>query len=135
MNKDFRELHWLRLWLLLGRIAIAAIVVLSLIKLSTLPPVKIQNLDKWEHVLAYFLLTAWYAQLCATRAAVLKRAAGFLLLGIAIEYAQSLTTYRSMDRYDALADLGGIVLGAGIWWTPMKDLLARLERRWAAQAE
>lgn len=74
--------------------------------------------DKVEHVLSFGCLAAlgfagWPARLG-------RLAAGLILYGALIEFAQSLITWRSGDLLDWLADSAGVLLGFG---------LARLWRR------
>lgn len=123
-----RPLPRLKLWLLLGRLLILAIVLGSLLPLPSLGS-DVPSGDKWQHGIGYFALAFWYAQLCATRAALARRALAFVALGAAIEWAQSFTTWRSgLDLHDVAANCVGVAIGAGLGLTPLGALLARFDR-------
>jgi VanZ family protein len=68
--------------------------------------------DKYKHVLGYAIVGFWFAQLYP---ATVDRRKTFLLLlgfGVAIEIAQGvLTSYRSADPLDALANTVGLLCG------------------------
>jgi len=125
---SFRTLAHLPLWLWLGRAAVLAVIVLSLLPLPALRHAPAGS-DKVEHMIAYLALTLWYGQLCADRRALALRALGLVALGAAIELLQGLTKYRSAEWLDLAADVFGVSLGyllslgrAGLW-------LARVDRR------
>lgn len=124
--KPFRHPRvWLGLWLL----AIAAVMVLSLVNLSGLPPVP-DGGDKVEHFLAYALLSAGAVQLFARRRTWLVVALVLVALGIGLEFAQgALTTTRMQDGMDALANALGVVAGLATAMFSMRDLLLKLETR------
>jgi VanZ family protein len=117
-----------RLWLSLWCVAIAAVVVGSLLPAMDLPPVQ-TGADKLEHFAGYGVLAAIAVQLFATRAALWRVGLGLVVLGIALEAAQFLfTSTRMMDGWDALANSLGVLAGLATALTPMRDLLLRLER-------
>ena len=116
---------WLGLW----GLAIAAVIVASLVPAFVLPQVP-DGGDKLEHLLAYFLLAAAAVQLFATRSALVGSALGLVMLGIALEIAQGmLTSTRQMDPHDALANTLGVIGGMVTALTPMRDLLLHVQRR------
>jgi VanZ family protein len=121
--KSFRRPRlWLPLWLM----AVTAVVVLSLVNLSGLPPVPAGG-DKVEHFLAYALLSASAVQLFAKRRACLLIALLLVALGIGLEFAQGmLTSTRMADPRDAVANTLGVLAGLATMTTPLRDLLLRL---------
>ncbi|KTF32596.1 membrane protein [Xanthomonas vesicatoria] len=124
-----RPFHRPRLWVGLW---IAAIVVVIAVCLG--PPPEIpelpDNSDKGEHFLTFALLCWGAVQLFATRRAQLVAAIGLVALGIGIEIAQgALTTNRSADPYDALADTLGILAGLCLAWTPLRFVMLRIDQR------
>ena len=124
-----RALAFRRLWTAVGRVGIALVVVLSLVPMPA-APVPLPAGDKLGHFLAWFALTAWYAQLAATPAALAWRALAFALLGVALEGLQSVTGWRhGNDPLDALANLAGTAGGFVLGLTPGRDLLVALEQR------
>ena len=116
------DLRYRRLWLAGGWLLIAFVVITCLLPGPEIEPVAGLLPDKAEHAIAFFGLTAWFCGLYpASRWG--RVAVAFVLLGIAIEVAQgTLTTTRSMDYKDALADAAGIAIalvlarvGLGQW--------------------
>jgi VanZ family protein len=123
-----RPLPHLALWRWLGRLALAATVVVCLIPLPK-SPIHVEGGDKLEHALGWLLITLWYAQLTVTHRALLARACGFVALGAAIELAQSLTGWRSADPADLVANFVGVATGVALGLTPLRAVLARWDRR------
>jgi VanZ family protein len=88
------------------------IVLLLYLSLTPQPPeISIEQGDKLGHALAYAVLMGWWAQLLIATRQRLWLAAGLVTLGIAIEYAQGWTGWRTFDYVDMLADAAGVVLG------------------------
>ena len=118
-----------RLWSFIAWLGIALVVALSLLPLPA-PPIEIEQGDKLGHVLAYFALTAWHAQLVPSRRALAWRALAFASMGLALESLQSLTGWRhGNDPLDALANLAGTGAGFALGLTPARGLLVALEQR------
>lgn len=116
---------WLGLWLL----AIAVVIGVCLMPGADLPPMP-RNIDKIEHALAFFVLAACAVQLFSPGRALLGAAAGLVLLGVGIEFAQAaFTTDRSGDPMDALADTIGVLFGLATLATPWCDSLLRMQGR------
>ncbi|PPV08872.1 hypothetical protein XBLMG947_0480 [Xanthomonas bromi] len=129
VTSALRPFHRPRLWVGLW---IAAIVVVIAVCLG--PPPEIpelpDNSDKGEHFLTFALLCWGAVQLFARRRAQLVAAIGLVGLGIGIEIAQgALTTNRSADPYDALADTLGILAGLCLAWTPLRFVMLRIDQR------
>lgn len=122
-----KPLRHARLWLLLWAVAIVATIVVCLLPATDLPKIA-AGVDKIEHWLVYGVLAAAAVQLFATRRALVTSAAGLLVLGIAIEFAQAtLTMTRSGDPWDAAADALGILGGMATALTPWRDTLLRID--------
>jgi VanZ family protein len=103
---------WLRLaplWNGIGALLIATIFYLSL----TPDPVHIpvEEGDKLGHISAYAVLMLWYAQIHPARARRALLAAVFIGMGIAIEFLQRGTGYRSFEVGDMVADGVGVAVG------------------------
>jgi len=117
-----------RLWLSLWCVAIAAVIVGSLLPAADLPPVP-AGADKLEHFAGYAVLAAIAVQLFATRAALARAGLGLVALGIVLEVLQSvLTSTRMMDGWDVLANCLGVLAGLATVMAPWRDLLLQLER-------
>ena len=97
------------LWSGVGVALVALVVVLSLMPRP--PDLGMEEGDKLGHVLAYFTLMFWHAQLHPDRHARIVLAVAFVALGISLELMQGLTGYRSPDAVDALVNTLGVALG------------------------
>jgi len=98
-----------RRWRLLFWCAVVAGVVLALWPHPDPPDPWFPGADKVEHALSFALLM-WIGGRAGYRDA-LRLAIGLLMLGAAIEIAQSFTATRTAEWLDWLADAVGIVIG------------------------
>lgn len=124
--KPFRHpLLWSGLWC----VAIATVVVFSLLPGSSLQTLPTMN-DKLEHFFSYAVLSAGAVQLYPRWRSLLSVGVALVLMGIGLEYAQgALTTDRMMDGMDALANTLGVIAGFATQLTPWRDLLLRFDSR------
>jgi VanZ family protein len=97
-----------RAGLALGWAWVAAIVFLSLTPAP--PKVDFEGGDKLGHFVAYGVLAYWFCQFYFGRTRVLYLVA-FVALGVAIEFAQRATGYRSFELADMAADAVGVAAG------------------------
>jgi hypothetical protein len=120
-----------RLWRGLFALAIAGVIVLSLISNESLRQVDFIGNDKIGHLLAYFVLMASRCS-CVTPPRLVARAAfGLLLMSIVLEFLQQASGLRRGDIHDVYANAGGIVLGALTGLTPARAWLLALDRRFS----
>jgi len=129
---SLREFSRPRVWLGLWYFGWLLCVVLSMISNPPIPA-DVPDGDKIGHFLAYALLAAWAVWIFPERRAQVRAALALCLLGVVIEVMQgTLTTHRSMDWHDALADFAGVLAGA---WLALRApaALQRLDRRVFAQ--
>ena len=116
-----------RVWLAIG---IGLIVVVIWLSLTPHPvEIPVEQGDKLGHFAAYGTLMFWFAQLDARQRTRLAYAIGFVALGVALEFAQGLTDYRTFEVADMVANAIGVLLG---WISaPPRgpDVLGFLERR------
>ena len=123
-------LRFRKLWTLLGVGFVLLVVYLSLMpdpgRLVT--PATMN----FGHVVAYGWLMLWFAQIHRAAAIRWRFALAFCLLGVALEYVQGMTGYRTFDYYDMLNDAVGVALGALLARTPLQNGLLTLEARLSA---
>jgi VanZ family protein len=98
-----------RLRLCLGFLLVAAVVYLSLTPHPIEVPV--EQGDKYGHIVAYSTLMIWFATIYHAVRERIGLAVAFILLGIALEFLQRLTGYRTFDIADMVAGGVGVVLG------------------------
>lgn len=123
--KPFRH-PWL--WAGLWMLAIALVVVASLVPGHDLPNLKVS--DKAEHFTAYALLAAGAVQVFARRLSWAVVCVLLVLMGIGLEYLQAaMKLGRMLDRADALANTLGVLIGLATAFTPLRDALLWLDSR------
>jgi VanZ family protein len=88
----------------------AAIAWLSLT--SSPPDPGIAYGDKVGHFLAYGALMLWFALLYRARPVRVAYAFGWIAMGVALEFAQGATGYRTFDLADMAANALGVLAGA-----------------------
>ena len=98
-----------RFWVVVGWFGIVLLIYLS--PMPNPPEIPIEQGDKYGHSLAYATLMYWWAQLLPSLRQRLQVAAALVALGIAIEYVQGWTGWRTFDYFDMLADAMGVALG------------------------
>jgi VanZ family protein len=109
-----------RVGLALGWAWVAAIVYLSLT--PSPPKVDVEQSDKVGHLLAYGALAFWFCLLYRAPQARLFHMAGFVCMGIALEFAQGATGYRSFE----LADMAANTLGVAAGWLAARLAVKRI---------
>jgi VanZ family protein len=102
----------------IGWAIVAAIIWLSLT--PSPPQVDVPYSDKIGHLASYGVLMSWFCQLYRTR---IFYAAGFILMGVALEFVQRELGYRSYEVADMLANALGVLLGWGVALLLPKPLL------------
>ena len=112
-------------WVALAWLLVALVIWLSLTPRP--PELPLDEGDKYGHLLAYGVLMLWFAQLYQgprRRLAI----SGLVALGVALEYAQQWTGYRSFEAWDIAADAAGVLLGLAAAPPRLPNLLAAAER-------
>ena len=97
------------LWLVLGWLLVLFVIYVSVMPEPVQLPV--EEGDKFGHVLAYAALMSWFANLYELSARRMQFAIGFIALGIALEFVQQSTGYRSFEVADMAADAAGVAVG------------------------
>lgn len=122
--KAFRR-PWL--WSALWMLGVAAVVAGSLLPPGDLPSAPMTH-DKLLHFSGYFVLMAGAVQLYARRASWVAMALLLCGLGIGLEWLQAwMHVGRSAERADALANTLGVLGGFTTGFTPLRDLLLKLD--------
>jgi VanZ family protein len=96
------------LWLAIGWGLVATIIWLSVTPKP--PDIGIEHGDKLGHFGAYGAAMFWFCQLYRRSAIRLAYAAGFIALGIGLEFVQRALGYRSFEVLDMVADAVGVLL-------------------------
>ena len=103
---------WLKGKMFLIAVAITFIlVILSLIKIPA-HNLGVTHLDKWQHCFAYFVLSISWLIVFYKKKKKLLVVLCCILLGVIIEILQNeLTSYRTGDYHDVIANSLGVLLG------------------------
>lgn len=113
-----------RLWLLGG---IAILLLLWVLSLIPQPPTfGVKNEDKFFHVIAYGGTMWWWGQYWPRLQQRVRLAIVFTLMGIAVEFVQGWTGWRTFDTRDMVANGSGVLLGWALVQSPAGSLLSRL---------
>lgn len=119
------DLRYGRLWLVLGWIAVAAALCLSLMPSRMLEGDTLN--DKFEHSAGFALLTLWFCGIYP-RSRYWAIALSLLGMGIVIEILQGAMHWgRHEDIRDVWADAGGIVVGVVLSLTLLGNWAQRIE--------
>jgi len=103
------DLRYARAWLAVGWFLIVSTFVVCLVPAKELPATGIS--DKWEHTIAYSMLTLWFMGIYR-RSRYLHVAGALVLMGVVIELLQGATQLgRQCDIFDVIANSTGVVLG------------------------
>lgn len=115
-------------WLLLGWLLVLLVVFLSLTPAPVSLPIR--EGDKFLHALAYFVLMSWFANLYPRMSVRGGFAAGFIALGVILEFVQLLSGYRSFELTDAAAGAFGVAAGWIAAPPRLPNYLSLAERIW-----
>ena len=121
-----------RAWTAVGYLLIAFVVYSSLTPAPIDIPV--EHGDKYGHVFAYGALMLWFAQLHAGSRSRALWACAFVAMGIALEFVQQLTDYRTFETADMIADACGVLVGWIVAPPRTPWLIQLIESRWLARA-
>lgn len=125
-NVPHRRLRHHTLWSAVGWGFVALVVYLSLMRA---PADVAPKMFDAGHLLAYAWLMLWFGQIHRPTGRRLVIGGMLCMLGIAIEFAQGLTGYRTFDTADMIMNALGVVVGLVLARTPLQYALDVLERR------
>jgi len=114
-----------RFWIGCGFAFVALVIYLSL----TPNPVDTGRIEdvKTGHFIAYAWLMWWFGQIYTARPTRIATAFALILLGVALEYAQGLTGYRTFAYSDMRDNALGVLMGWIIAATPFGRSLLLFE--------
>ena len=114
------------LWHAIG----VALVVFVVYQSLTPAPLEVElgEGNRLGHLAAYGTLMGWYSHLHEQRITRTPLALGFVAMGIALEFIQGATGYRTFDPADALANTIGVCMGWLLAPPRLPNLLALAER-------
>ena len=123
-------LRLLRLWNVIGCALVLFVVYQSLNR----QPIEVTVIEGnlLGHLAAYGTLMLWFSQIHVSPRDRAVCAAGFVLLGFALEVAQGLTGYRSFDLFDVSANAGGVAAGWLLAPPRLPNFLRKLESWFSA---
>lgn len=101
----------------------AAIVWLSLT--PSPPKVDFEQSDKVGHFLVYGALMAWFCFLYRKTPIRVLYGAGFVAMGVTLEFIQGVLGYRTYEVFDMYANTLGVLLG----WAAALAVLPRMPAR------
>ena len=127
VSQLLQDLKYRGLWIAVGVGLVALVVYLSLTPEPPAVP-EVGGLDP-GHILAYFTLMAWWAQVVKPGQGRIVLAVGFVGLGVGLEYVQALTPYRTFDVNDMRDDSIGVIAAYFATLSPLGHVLLALERR------
>jgi VanZ family protein len=112
--------------LTLGWLLVAAVIFLSLWPKPP-QPFEFEQSDKLSHIIAYLILTLWFANIYPQRSSQVQMSIGFFVMGVCLELLQGMTQYRTFSYIDMLANGIGIFLALYLAKTRLATYLLRLD--------
>ncbi len=111
------------LWYGIGFSMLAFVTVLSLMPVSDGVDVN----DKLIHLFVYACLSSWFSLIVKSGRSLIWVSIGLIIFGLLIEFLQGLTEYRSAELADAIANSIGVLIGLGIYFTPLHRLMRKFD--------
>jgi VanZ family protein len=121
-----------RAWLAVGWLGVVAVVWLSL--MPEPPRLDMVQGDKLQHLAAYGSLMLWFAQVAVARHPRMRAAILLVALGVALEFAQRATGYRTFSYADMAANALGVACGWLLAPPRLPNMLRIVERIAARRA-
>ncbi|MGC2166290.1 MAG: VanZ family protein [Gallionella sp.] len=115
-----------RLWLGVSLCLVALVVYLSLVPHPP-TPLTFEHADKLEHGLAYATLALCFCQIFLAKNMRVLILAALIFLGVALEFVQGWTGYRTFDVLDMAANSVGVLLGYMLALTPLGRVFGLIE--------
>ena len=115
-------------WLFIAYGLVSMVIYLSLTSNPVAPDLSFIYQDKFFHALAYFVLMFWFAQIYHDNAKRNFIAILLVVVGVSLEFLQSLSPYRFYEFSDMLANSLGVALGYSLTLTRARDGLVMFEK-------
>lgn len=125
--KSCLELKLRFIWMSIGYALVALVVYLSVTSNPVDTGMEIPYMDKFFHMLAYFVLMAWFAQIYHDKLRRNIIALIFIAMGIALEYVQSFDPARMFEFEDMVANTAGVALAYFLTLTRAKNCIVFVE--------
>ena len=122
-----RNLRLLRLWQFLGLLGVCTLIQQSLTS-SPAVEVDLPGGDKLLHFSAYASLMLWFGFIYLPGKAYVRIGAGLGLMGIALEFLQGTTGYRTFESADFICNFLGVAAGGVLARTRLSMALMYLEK-------
>jgi hypothetical protein len=122
-----QDLRYRKLWVAIGVGLIVLVVYFSLTP-DRIDTGTVEGFDP-GHMLAYFTLMAWWAQIVRAGWPRVALALALVAMGVGMEFAQGLTDYRVFDPADMRDNAIGVAVAFVLVLTPLGRVLAAVERR------
>jgi len=116
------------LWLTIGYALVMLVVYLSITSSPVDLEIGFPYEDKLFHILAYFTLMAWFAQIYHDRFQRNMIAIVFVFMGVTLEYIQAYDPSRYFEYADMLANTIGVALGFVVALSEAKNTLFKFEK-------
>ena len=114
-------------WLAIAYGLVSMVVYLSLTSNPVQTGLAFIYQDKFFHALAYFVLMFWFAQIYHVNVYRNSIAIVLIMVGVSLEFLQSLSPVRYYEFADMLANTSGVILGYVLTLTRAKDCLLKVE--------
>ena len=102
------HLRFRKLWIVIGWSFVVAVIILSLMPPPPMPAINYG--DKIGHIIAYFVLMGWFAQIYHAPRQRIQFMIGFFLLGTVLEILQGFGGIRYAEWADMVANSAGVIL-------------------------
>jgi len=122
------KLRYDRCWSAIGWAFVALVVYLSLMRPPSIVTPQVFNAG---HLVAYTWLMLWFAQIHQPTAKRLAIGGALCAMGIALEFVQGMSGYRTFDYADMAMNALGVGVGLVLARTPIQNALRELELRLA----
>jgi VanZ family protein len=128
-NPSSYALRFKNLWIAIGWASVAWIIITSLMPApKSIQTISLFHGDKVMHVMAYFVLMGWFAQIYHAPRERFYYLIGLMLLGLVLEILQGLGGLRQWDVLDILANIVGVLLAWQFTKKRFANLLASFEQ-------